>query len=56
MQLDQALQSSDITSQTRTSQRDMLIPTMLALGGLLTLAWTGFLGWGALSLVSYLFS
>ncbi|CAO4157312.1 hypothetical protein [Methylorubrum extorquens] len=54
MQLEQTLQVEDIAEQAPRRERDLLTPTLLAAGGVLTIAWTGFLGWGAVSLVSYL--
>lgn len=51
-----ALQVGTIPEQAQCSKRDLLTPTVLAGGGVLTLAWTALLGWGAVSLVSSLLS
>lgn len=56
MQLEQALPVGHIAEQAQRPKRDLLIPAVLAAGGVLTMAWTGFLGWGAVSLISYLVS
>ncbi|GJD95023.1 hypothetical protein OCOJLMKI_2232 [Methylobacterium iners] len=54
MQLEQALQPHAVTEETARPKRDILTPALLAAGGVLTVVWTGFLGWGAVSLASYL--
>ncbi len=53
MQLEQALSARDAEDQPVAHRRDLIGPLMLAIGGGLTVAWIGFLGWGALSLTSY---
>lgn len=48
--------ATNIADQALQIRREFKGPLFIAAGGVLTFAWTGFLGWGALRLVIYVFN
>ncbi|MFC5554107.1 hypothetical protein [Methylobacterium iners] len=55
MNADHALAPPQATDADRPSGRSLVAPVALLIGGVVTIAWTAFLGWGALRILIYLF-
>ena len=56
IQIEQALPVQGGVDQDPRHKRDLIAPLVLGIGGGLTMAWVGFLGWAALRLTTYVFS